>query len=64
MKNELLKIDKIDGYFGFATRNHIGSIGVNGGRICDFLVYVDNSLIGTFRADGIIFSTPTGSPST
>lgn len=32
-----------------------------GGRICDFLVYVDDALIGTFRADGIIFSTPTGS---
>lgn len=32
-----------------------------GGRICDFSVYVDDLLIGTFRADGIIFSTPTGS---
>ena len=32
-----------------------------GGRICDFSVFVDESLIGTFRADGIIFSTPTGS---
>lgn len=32
-----------------------------GGRICDFSVFVDEALIGTFRADGIIFSTPTGS---
>lgn len=32
-----------------------------GGRMCDFSVYADEALIGTFRADGIIFSTPTGS---
>ena len=32
-----------------------------GGRICDFSVFVDDLKIGTFRADGIIFSTPTGS---
>lgn len=32
-----------------------------GGHICDFSVYADELLIGTHRADGIIFSTPTGS---
>ena len=31
------------------------------GRICDFTVYVDEKQIGVYRADGIIFSTPTGS---
>lgn len=31
------------------------------GKICDFAVAVDGHEIGTFRADGIIFSTPTGS---
>ncbi len=31
------------------------------GRICDFSVFVDEQHIGTYRADGIIFSTPTGS---
>lgn len=31
------------------------------GRICDFAVSVDGREIGVFRADGIIFSTPTGS---
>ncbi|MDD5946792.1 MAG: NAD(+)/NADH kinase [Oscillospiraceae bacterium] len=31
------------------------------GRICDFSVFVDEQHIGTYRADGIILSTPTGS---
>lgn len=31
------------------------------GKICDFEVSVDGQKIGVFRADGIIFSTPTGS---
>lgn len=31
------------------------------GKICDFSVFVDELLIGTYRADGIILSTPTGS---
>ncbi len=31
------------------------------GKICDFAVYVDDRKIGDYRADGIIFSTPTGS---
>lgn len=31
------------------------------GRICDFAVAVDGHEIGVYRADGIIFSTPTGS---
>ena len=31
------------------------------GRICDFSVAVDGRTIGVYRADGIIFSTPTGS---
>ena len=34
--------------------------GLNG-RICDFAVSVDGRQIGVYRADGIIFSTPTGS---
>ncbi len=31
------------------------------GKICDFAVSVDGREIGVYRADGIIFSTPTGS---
>ena len=31
------------------------------GQICDFAVYVDDRQIGVYRADGIVFSTPTGS---
>ena len=31
------------------------------GRICDFTVAADGKEIGMYRADGIIFSTPTGS---
>ena len=31
------------------------------GRICDFAVSADGREIGVYRADGIIFSTPTGS---
>ncbi len=31
------------------------------GKICDFSVSVDDRQIGSYRADGIIFSTPTGS---
>lgn len=30
-------------------------------RICDFEVYSDDFLIGKYRADGILFSTPSGS---
>ena len=30
-------------------------------KICDFEVYADNFLIGKYRADGILFSTPSGS---
>ncbi len=30
-------------------------------KICDFEVYADNYLIGKYRADGILFSTPSGS---
>lgn len=31
------------------------------GRIIDFTVFADETVIGTYRADGIILSTPTGS---
>ncbi len=31
------------------------------GRISDFAVYADDQLIGNYRADGVVFSTPTGS---
>lgn len=31
------------------------------GKICEFTVAVDGKQIGVYRADGIIFSTPTGS---
>ncbi|MCQ2459501.1 MAG: NAD(+)/NADH kinase [Ruminococcus sp.] len=30
-------------------------------RICDFEVYSDNYLVGKYRADGVLFSTPSGS---
>ena len=30
-------------------------------RICDFEVYSDDYLIGRYRADGVLFSTPSGS---
>lgn len=30
-------------------------------KICDFEVYADDFLIGRYRADGILFSTPSGS---
>ncbi|NLP27128.1 MAG: NAD(+)/NADH kinase [Clostridiales bacterium] len=30
-------------------------------KLSDFKVYVDDNLIGTYRADGIVISTPTGS---
>ncbi len=30
-------------------------------RICDFDVYADGYLVGKYRADGILFSTPSGS---
>jgi len=30
-------------------------------KICDFEVYADDYLIGKYRADGILFSTPSGS---
>lgn len=43
-----------------AALNDIYASRMNG-RICDFAVSVDGQQIGVFRADGIIFSTPTGS---
>ena len=47
---------------GFETHvlNDIYASRLNG-RICDFAVSVDDRQIGVYRADGIIFSTPTGS---
>ena len=30
-------------------------------RICDFEVYSDSYLVGKYRADGVLFSTPSGS---
>ncbi len=33
----------------------------SGDTLCDFSVFADDMLIGTYRADGIILSTPTGS---
>lgn len=30
-------------------------------NICDFNVYVNDRLLGKYRADGVVFSTPTGS---
>ena len=30
-------------------------------RICDFEVYADSYLVGRYRADGVLFSTPSGS---
>ncbi|MGN0612584.1 MAG: NAD(+)/NADH kinase, partial [Porcipelethomonas sp.] len=30
-------------------------------NICDFNIYTDDRLIGSYRADGVVFSTPTGS---
>lgn len=30
-------------------------------KLCDFSVYVDDNLIGSYRADGVVISTPTGS---
>ena len=30
-------------------------------KLCDFNVYIDDNLIGSYRADGIVISTPTGS---
>ena len=30
-------------------------------RICDFEVYADDYLVGRYRADGVLFSTPSGS---
>ena len=44
----------------FHALNDIYASRMNG-RISDFEVYVDDVMIGRYRADGIIFSTPTGS---
>ena len=30
-------------------------------KICDFNIYADGNIIGSYRADGVVFSTPTGS---
>ena len=47
---------------GFETHvlNDIYASRLNG-RICDFAVSVNDIQIGVYRADGIVFSTPTGS---
>ena len=44
----------------FHALNDIYASRLNG-RICDFAVSVDGRQIGVYRADGIVFSTPTGS---
>lgn len=47
-------------HFTFTALNDIAISGLCG-KIFDFSVYADNTLIGRYRADGIICSTPTGS---
>lgn len=37
------------------------SVKSDGFKICDFEVYSDGYLIGKYRADGVLFSTPSGS---
>lgn len=59
----LLQCSFQDGTHGetvFHALNDIYASRING-TISDFAVYVDDVQIGRYRADGIIFSTPTGS---
>lgn len=48
---------------GIHEFNALNDINISGmySKICDFKLYSGNYQIGSYRADGIIFSTPTGS---
>ena len=57
LKAELVKDNRTLAYYA------LNDVVVSGeyARIADFDVFVNNNLIGNYRADGIVFSTPTGS---
>lgn len=48
---------------GDVTANVLNEVSARSGsfHICDFEVYSDDYLVGRYRADGVLFSTPSGS---
>ncbi|MDD7517163.1 NAD(+)/NADH kinase [Ruminococcus flavefaciens] len=51
------------GQYGNLTATVLNEVSARSGsfRICDFEVYADEYLVGRYRADGVLFSTPSGS---
>ena len=62
--SERMTLDvKFTGSDGDITYTAINEVAARSGsfRICDFDVYSDGYLVGKYRADGVLFSTPSGS---
>lgn len=49
-----------EGMHSFEALNDI-SVSTAYANICDFDISIDDKVIGSYRADGVVFSTPTGS---
>lgn len=58
--SERMTVDVISDDIIFTALNEI-TVRSENFRICDFDVYSDGYLVGKYRADGILFSTPSGS---
>lgn len=55
-----VRIDSGGSIYELTALNDV-SVSAAYSSICDFNIYADESIIGSYRADGAVFSTPTGS---
>ncbi|MGN1481675.1 NAD(+)/NADH kinase [Porcipelethomonas sp.] len=55
-----VKIDSGGSIYELIALNDVSVSGIYS-SICDFNIYADGNIIGSYRADGAVFSTPTGS---
>lgn len=54
------RIDSSGSIYELEALNDV-SVSAAYSNICDFDIYSDDQIIGSYRADGVVFSTPTGS---
>ena len=55
-----VRIDSNGSIYELEALNDV-SVSAAYSKICDFNIYADGNIIGSYRADGVVFSTPTGS---
>ena len=55
-----VRIDSNGSIYELEALNDV-SVSAAYSKICDFNIYADGNIIGSYKADGVVFSTPTGS---